>query len=108
MEKDLPPTLAMSAMIRRVPEKALAYLVYGMEEIDAEAARTLGLVSAVFPGEHLEKASARLTRAMRQRSRPALVAVKDYLRVAPGLTQRAARDFAGNLLATLLSSVSRG
>ncbi len=49
MEKDLPPTLAISAMMARVPRKALTFMVYSMTEIDAHTALQLGIVSAVVP-----------------------------------------------------------
>ena len=49
MEKDLPPTLAISALMARVPRKALAWIVYSMDEIDATTALQLGIVSKVVP-----------------------------------------------------------
>src|SRR3954471_3346637 len=49
MEKDLPPSLAISALLLKVPRKAIAYMVYAMPEIDAATALANGLVSAVVP-----------------------------------------------------------
>lgn len=104
MEKNLPPTLAISAMMRKVPPKALALLVYGMEEIDARTAQALGLVSSVVPDGDLAEATTRLLATLRRRSREALVAVKDYQRAAPELGTRSGRDLAASLLASVLSS----
>ena len=49
MSHDLPPTLAISALMPKVPRKALAYMVYAMPELDAATALQLGIVSAVVP-----------------------------------------------------------
>ncbi len=108
LEKNLPPTLAISAMMSRVPQKALIWLVYSMHEIDAQAALRLGLVSYVVPPAQLETQSDKLIDELCTRSRDTLVGVKDYFRVAPTLQGRAASDLAGNLLATVFSSVPRG
>src|SRR5262249_44987669 len=47
MAVDLPPTLAMSAVMPRVPRKVLAWMVYSMDELDAHAAHQAGIVSKV-------------------------------------------------------------
>src|ERR1700677_916386 len=104
MEKDLPPTLAISALMARVPRKALTWLVYSMEEIDAHAALQLGIVSTVVPPGDLERALEKLLAVMTVRSPEALNAVKDYFRVAPYMEPRGAADYGANLLAAVLSS----
>lgn len=108
MEKNLPPTLAISAMMARVPQKALTWLVYTMREIDAETAWRLGIVSQVVPAAQLAAETEKVVGDLSTRSRDALVAVKDYFRAAPGLQGRALADLAGNMLATVFSSVPRG
>ncbi len=108
LEKNLPPTLAISAMMARVPQKALTWLVYSMQEIDAHAALQLGLVSQVVAPADLAAASDKLVAELCGKARDALIGVKDYFRVAPGLQGRAAADLAGNMLATVFSSVPRG
>lgn len=108
LEKNLPPTLAISAMMSRVPQKALTWLVYSMQEVRAQEALQLGLVSYVVPSAQFEAESDKIVAALCTRSRDALVGVKDYFRVAPGLQGRAVADLAGNLLATVFSSVPRG
>jgi enoyl-CoA hydratase len=105
MEKDLPPSLAISAMLARVPRKAITWMVYSMEEIDAVMAQQLGIVSTVVP--ELDGALSKLLATMTARSPAALIAVKDYLRSAEHMDPRGARDYAGNLLASVLSSAGR-
>jgi len=107
MEKDLPPTLAISALMARVPRKALTWLVYSMEEIDAHAALQLGIVSTVVPPGDLERALEKLLAVMTVRSPEALNAVKDYFRVAPYMEPRGAADYGANLLAAVLSSAGK-
>lgn len=107
MEKDLPPTLAISAMMRRVPPKALTRLVYGMEKIYAQEAQALGIVSKVASQVDLGRETEHFLALLRARTHDALVAVKDYQRVAPELSARPARDLAANLLASVLSSKVR-
>jgi len=107
MEKDLPPTLAISALMARVPRKALTWMVYSMEEIDAATALQLGLVSTVVPLAGLDGALDKLLAAMTVRSPEALIAVKDYFRAAPYMEPRGAADYGANLLAGVLSSAGK-
>lgn len=104
MEKNLPPTLAISAMMPSVPRKALAMLVYSMQTIDAATALQLGIVSQVVPHRALGRTVDDVVAALATRSRDALVAVKDYFRSAPAMERRGAADFGGNLLAAVLAS----
>ena len=107
MHRDLPPTLAISALMARVPRKALTHLVYSMAEIDAATALQLGIVSQVVPLADLDAALAKLLATMTARSPEALVAVKDFFRAAPYMDPRGIADYAGNLLAAVLSSAGR-
>ncbi len=107
MEKNLPPTLATSAMMARVPRKALTWLVYSMQEINADLALRLGIASQVVPAGKLSDETNAVIAGLAGRSREALVGVKDYLRTALTMDPRGAADYAGNLLATVFSSASR-
>jgi enoyl-CoA hydratase/carnithine racemase len=107
LEKDLPPTLAMSAMMSRVPRKALAWMVYTTAEIDAPAAQRLGIVSSVVPLGELGGATTKLLSALSARSRDALLAVKEYMRSAPMMEPRGAAAYGGTLLSAVLSSAGR-
>ena len=107
MEKNLPPTLAISALMARVPRKALTYMVYAMAEIDAPTALQLGFVSAVVPLGEIEGALEKLLAGMTVRSPESLIAVKDFFRVAPQMEPRGAADYGANLLAAVLSSAGK-
>jgi enoyl-CoA hydratase/carnithine racemase len=107
MHRDLPPTLAISALMARVPRKALTHLVYSMDEIDAATALRLGIVSQVVAPADLDGALAKLLAIMTARSPEALVAVKDFFRAAPYMDPRGIADYAGNLLAAVLSSAGK-
>ncbi len=107
MEKDLPPTLAMSAVMPRVPRKVLAWMVYSMDELDAHAAHHVGIVSKVAQGAMLERELEKLLKTMTARSPEALTAVKDFLRSAPHMEPRGVADYGANLLAAVLSSAGK-
>jgi enoyl-CoA hydratase/carnithine racemase len=107
MEKDLPPTLAMSAVLPRVPRKVLAWMVYSMDELDAHAAHQVGIVSKVAAEAMVEMEVDKLLKTMTARSPEALVAVKDFLRSAPHMEPRGMADYGANLLAAVLSSAGK-
>ncbi len=104
MAHNIMPTIAMSALVDRVPRKALMYLVYSTDEIDATMALSFGLVSLVVPEDQLGSAAERLVIALKKSPMPAVLAVKEYVRSALGMDTQAANDFAKNLHATVNSS----
>jgi enoyl-CoA hydratase len=107
MAIDLPPTLAMSAVLPRVPRKVLAWMVYSMDELDAHAAHRFGIVSKVAAETMVEWEVEKLLGTMTARSPEALVAVKDFLRSAPHMEPRGMADYGANLLAAVLSSAGK-
>jgi enoyl-CoA hydratase/carnithine racemase len=107
MEIDLPPTLAVSALMPRVPRKALAWMVYSLTEIDAATALRFGIVSQVVPARALDEALGSLLATMTARSPAALAAVKDFFRAAPHMEPRGQADYAASLLANVLASARR-
>ena len=104
MSHNIMPTIAMSALIDRVARKALMYLVYSTEEIDARQALSIGLVSSVAPANKLDSAVSQLVDKLKKCPLPAMMAVKEYARFAHGMDTQAANDFAKNLHATINSS----
>src|SRR4051812_43062684 len=104
MTHNLPPTLAISALMPKVPRKAIAYLVYAMPQIDAATALQIGIVSAVVPLARLDAMFNETLATMTSRSQAALVAVKDYLRSAPAMEPRGAAAYGAALLSGVLTS----
>lgn len=104
MGHQIMPTIAMSALIDRVPRKALMYLVYSTDEIDAQKALVFGLASQVVPADGLATAVDQLIARLNKYPLPALMAVKEYARSAYGMSTQTANDFARNLHATINSS----
>ncbi len=104
MAHNIMPTLAMSALVDRVPRKALLYLVYSTAEIDAHTALIFGLVSQVVPAGKLSTTVNDLIATLKKSPLPAVMAVKEYANSALTMDIRAANDFARNLHATVNSS----
>jgi enoyl-CoA hydratase len=101
MAHNIMPTIAMSALVDRVPRKAATYLIYSTQEIDAGKALMFGIVSDVVAAADLESAVGRLVERLKQTPLPALMAVKEYGRSAFNMNTQAANDFARNLHATV-------
>lgn len=104
MKADLPPTLAMCAHIDRTMPKSIAWLVYSTEQVDAETARALGFVSQVVPAAALDDGLESLLETLNARSREALITCKTFLSNARLMETERASDYAGNLLAVVMSS----
>jgi len=104
MDHGIPPCLAMSALLGNVAPKAIMYLVYSTELIDAARAREMGLVSKVVARRDLEKEAEAFMKKTLARVPAAVPAVKEYMRSAPRMEPQAAADFGSTLLAGVLSS----
>lgn len=97
--KDIAPTMAMSAVRRKVQEAALSYLILTGERIDALRARECGLVGVVFEADEYEHRLQTMMEALSSRPRPILETIKKYMRESSGMHPDAAADYAGALLA---------
>jgi enoyl-CoA hydratase len=104
MPRGIPPCLAISALARRVPRKALTHLVYSAEPIDAQTALAIGLVSRVVPKNELDGAAKAFVAKMTGYAPAMTRTVKEYMRSAPELDPQAAADLASNIMATVMSS----
>lgn len=103
MSHRIMPTIAMSALVDRLPRKAATYMVYSTQEIDAQKALTFGLVSNVVPANELDGTVSSLVEHFKKTPLAALLAVKEYARSAFSMSTQAANDFARNLHATVNS-----
>jgi enoyl-CoA hydratase len=104
MDTNLPPTLAISAVLGKMPPKRLMHLIYTRAKIGAAEALALGLLSEVVPTAQLDSAVAATLAKLTDRSRAALAAVKEYLAIAPHMDPNAASRYASALLSVVLSS----
>ncbi len=100
------PTMVMSALVDRVPRKAMTYFVYSTATISAARAREAGLVSEVVPLADLDAALERLCAAMMKAPRVARLGVKEYTRSALHMDMQGAIDYARNLHATINASAA--
>jgi len=96
-----PPTLAMSAVLRKVPAKALTYLIYSGAEIDAREALMFGLVSRVIPAEKFAAESEAFVTELASRPRLVLETIKKYQNNATYLPAPMASEYAGTLMAVV-------
>lgn len=106
MDANLPPTLAISAVLGKVPPKRLLHLVYTRAAIGASEALALGLVGEVVPHNELDAAAERVVSRLADRKRAALSAVKEYMLSASHLDAASASRLAANILSVVLSSPS--
>lgn len=102
--ENIMPTIAMSALLGKVSAKRLMYIAYSTVELDAERAERLGLISDVVPAKSLDAAIEKLCAQILKAPQPAVIAVKEYARVAPSMDIRGAIDYARSLHAVINSS----
>ena len=103
IEHDIPPTMAMCAALGKVPAKALTYLIYSAEQVDAEQAVTLGLASKVLPQASFTADADAFIKKLAARPRLVLETIKRYQAKAAHLTPDMASEYAGTLMALVRS-----
>jgi enoyl-CoA hydratase/carnithine racemase len=97
IEHNVMPTMVMSAISDRMNRNAILWMAYSAEFIDAQRALTYGLVSQVVPAASLRDEAERFCKVLLGRPRPAILGLKEYLRVAPRMDDQAATDYARSL-----------
>ena len=88
------PTMVMSAVYDRMSRNQVLLMAYTADFIAAERAMAYGIVSTVVPAAKLEAEVARFCDLLLSRPRPAILGLKEYLRVAPRMDEQAAIDYA--------------
>ncbi len=104
MDRDIPPTLVMTALLGKVPIKTLAHLVLSREKISSMEAYEVGLIRKVVEDEQLEAAADQFIQKMLTNSAVSLKAVKQFLKFAPEMSSVAFSSYAGHLAGTALST----
>jgi len=91
------PTMVMSAVYDRMNRNAILWMAYSTDFIDAQRAMAYGLVSTVVPAARLDEEVDRFCKLLLSRPRPAILGLKEYLRVAPRMDEQGAIDYARSL-----------
>jgi enoyl-CoA hydratase len=91
------PTMVMSAVYDRMNRNAILWMAYSTDFIDAHRAMAYGLVSHVVPQAKLAGEVNRFCDLLLSRPRPAILGLKEYLRVAPRMDEQGAIDYARTL-----------
>lgn len=99
IKHNIPPTLAMSAVLKKVPSKALSYLIYSGAEISSAEAVTFGLASRVIPAADFADETAAFLKELAGRPRVNLETIKLYQKHASEIPLATASEYAGTLLA---------
>jgi enoyl-CoA hydratase len=100
------PTMAMSALMGRVGRKALMYMTFTCDEIDAQTALSFGLVSQVVKHSSLKATEEAIIPKLIRIPRSAIKAVKEFSTEGEELNTKSAKAYARNLHATINSSES--
>jgi len=103
IQHEIPPTLAMSAVLRNVPPKALTYLIYSAETLSAFEAVGFGLASRVFAHDEFDALSAEFLAKLTSRPRVVLETVKKFQFHATGASPALASEYAGALMTVVRS-----
>jgi enoyl-CoA hydratase len=104
MAHNIMPTMVMSALVDRVPRKAMTYLVWSTAVVGAARAREAGIVSEAFPAGELDAAVEALCAQIMRAPRPARVGCKDYARAALDMDVTGAVEFARSIHSVINSS----
>jgi enoyl-CoA hydratase/carnithine racemase len=96
---NIAPTMAMSAVIRKLPPAVLSYLIYSGERITAVEALQCGLIGKIYPREDFAASCGAFLTKLAARPRPVLETIKKFQNGAVGLSAAQSFDYAGALLA---------
>ncbi len=107
MDNNLPPTLAISACLPKMPQKAVLHMVLTREPVDAQTAFNHGMVSQLVADGSLSDGANSYLAKLVDRDRDALIAIKEYMKLAPGMSADAAARYGANLIATEMTSQER-
>ena len=103
----VPPALAMSTLLGKIPPKVMSYLIYSGAEIDAREALAIGMVSKLVSGTSYEGEIDKMLSAMAVRPRVVLQTIKRYERNARNLSAEQANEYAGTLLALAQTEIKK-
>lgn len=97
IEHNVMPTMVMSAVYDRMNRNAILWMAYSAEFIDAERAMAYGIISSVVDADKLHVEVEQFVSKLLGRPRPAILGLKEYVRVAPRMDEQGAIDYARSL-----------
>jgi enoyl-CoA hydratase/carnithine racemase len=103
IEHDIPPTMAMCAALGKIPAKALSYLIYSAEAVDAQEAKQLGIASKVFAQNSFQSDADAFIDKLSSKPKLVLETIKKYQEKATHASPDMALEYAGTLLALVRS-----
>jgi enoyl-CoA hydratase/carnithine racemase len=104
MERGVPPTLVMAALLRRIPIRTVAQLVLAQQRYVGHAALAAGIATQVTTANALTAEADLITDKIVSCSVETVQAVKTFLREAPEMPLHGASAFAEYICATALST----
>ncbi len=104
LERGIPPCIAMAPLIDRMPVKAIGYLVYSAQEVDAAWAQQAGIVSQVVAADELDDHGQAAVQRLLSFPDEAVRAVKQFLATAPRHHDSQAALYGASLLSNVLGS----
>ena len=99
----IPPTLAMAAVMKKVPQKALAWLIFSGGEVSATEGLAWGLVSKTFEQAAFVQETDNFLTELASRPRLVLETIKKFLLTAQDMSAAQQSEYAGTLLALVRS-----
>ncbi|OIM98138.1 hypothetical protein A9236_09610 [Polynucleobacter sp. QLW-P1DATA-2] len=94
IEHNVMPTMVMSAVYDRLNRNAILWMAYSADFINAQQALTYGLVSQIVSADKLNAEVDRFCNLLLSRPRPAILGLKEYMRVSPRMDDQGAIDYA--------------
>jgi enoyl-CoA hydratase/carnithine racemase len=104
LERGIPPCIALSALLDRMPKKVLAHMVYSTLEMDAATALAAGLVSRTVGPASIESDVSEFVARLLSFGPVTTEAVKLYLDTAPHFNEANAALYGSSVLANVLAS----
>lgn len=104
VERGLPPSLAMTALWQRIPQRALVHMVFSGREVAGATAVQLGIASACFADDRLDAEVAALASTVSKQPLASVRAVKEYLKRAPDATDLGRASLGESLYAMVAAS----
>ena len=99
----IPPTLAMASVMKKVPQKALYWLIFSGDAVSAREAVPMGLVSKIYGSASFKHDADGFLAELASRPRLVLETIKKFMTHAQDMSAAQQSEYAGTLLALVRS-----